>query len=99
MDLIPRSLSILDVGHGNCAVIRDTKGIVVIDTGAGSALLEYLRQERILQIDVLILSHADKDHIGGLVGVLASNEIKVRRICLTLMHQRARPHGMIYCSF
>ena len=82
MDLIPRSLSILDVGHGNCAVIRDTKGIVVIDTGAGSALLEYLRQERILQIDVLILSHADKDHIGGLVGVLASNEIKVRRICL-----------------
>ncbi len=42
-----RSLSILDEGHGNSAVLVDTDGVVVIDVGPGSALMEFLRQEGI----------------------------------------------------
>jgi len=77
-----RTLAILDVGHGNCAVLIDSKGVAVIDTGAGSTLLEYLSEQKIKRIDVVFLSHADKDHIGGLAQLLASKVVQVSRICL-----------------
>ena len=47
-----RSLAILDVGHGNCAVLRDRRGVVVIDAGPGSSLLEFLTEHKITNIDV-----------------------------------------------
>ena len=68
-------LAILDVGHGNCAVLTDSKGIVVIDTGPGSALLEYLSEKNIKTIDVVLISHADQDHIGGLIQLLFSKSV------------------------
>jgi competence protein ComEC len=77
-----RSLTILDVGHGNCAVLVDSKGVLAIDAGAGSTLLEYLSARKIVRIDVLIISHADRDHIGGLVGLLAAKTVEVSRVCL-----------------
>jgi beta-lactamase superfamily II metal-dependent hydrolase len=33
--------------------------------------------QRILKIDVVLISHADEDHIGGLIGILASDSIDV----------------------
>lgn len=65
-------LYILDVGHGNSAVLVDDKGVVVIDAGPGTALLEFLTQEGICKIDVLLISHADKDHIKGVISLLES---------------------------
>lgn len=66
------TLTILDVGHGNSAILEDNKGIIVIDTGPGSALLEFLTNNNIKNIDVILLSHADADHIGGLLNILAN---------------------------
>ncbi len=39
-----RTLTILDVGHGNSAVLVDSEGVVVIDAGLKSSLLEYLTE-------------------------------------------------------
>lgn len=75
-------LAILDVGHGNCAVLHDTNGVVVVDAGPGSGLLEYLAEHMIVHVDVLLLSHADKDHIGGAAQLLASKTVTVGRVCL-----------------
>lgn len=77
-----RKLVILDVGHGNAAVLHDDHGVVVIDTAPGSALLEYLDQEGIQRIDTVLVSHADHDHIGGLVGLLAADITEVGRVVL-----------------
>jgi competence protein ComEC len=74
------TLSIVDVGHGNCAVLVDTDGVVVIDTGPGTGLLEFLKQERIESIDVVLISHADKDHIEGLIALIASEEFELNRV-------------------
>lgn len=65
-------LYILDVGHGNSAVLVDDKGVVIIDAGPGTALLEFLTQEGIAKIDVLLISHADKDHIKGVISLFES---------------------------
>lgn len=75
-------LAILDVGHGNCAVLVDTKGVAVFDAGPGSGLLEFLAEQKIDHISVLFLSHADKDHIAGLLGLLAAKKARIDRVCV-----------------
>jgi len=72
-------IDVVDVGHGSCVVIRNGESVVVVDTGPGGAILEYLRQQSIDHIDAVILSHADADHIGGLSAIL-SQPIPVGRI-------------------
>jgi len=77
-----RKLAILDVGHGNCAMLQDSDGVVVIDAGLGNGLEIYLRQQEIGRIDVVLISHADQDHIGGLISVLASRAVEIGRVRL-----------------
>jgi beta-lactamase superfamily II metal-dependent hydrolase len=75
-----RRLAILDVGHGNCAVLVDAKGVVVIDAGPKSGLLEFLAEQKIKRLNVVLLSHADKDHISGLLALLGAKTVAVDRI-------------------
>ena len=79
---IEHSLAILDVGHGNSAVLIDSQCVVVIDTGLGSSLLEYLLAKGITTIDSVLLSHADDDHIAGLVHLLSSRKFRIRSVHL-----------------
>jgi competence protein ComEC len=73
-------LTILDVGHGNCAVLKDENGVVVIDAGANNSLMEYLLMENIREVDTVLLSHADHDHINGLTALLVSQQFRIRRV-------------------
>lgn len=82
MKLPNHTLAVLDVGHGNSAVLIDSKGIMVIDSGPGSALLEFLIEQEIKTIDVVLISHADKDHIGGLVALLSCKEFRINCVRL-----------------
>ena len=76
-----RGLYVLDVGHGNCAVVdAGGGGVVVVDVAPGSGLCEFLRIQGITNIQTIYLSHADEDHIGGLIGLLASSVVKVERV-------------------
>ena len=75
-----RYLAILDVGHGGCCVLSDDRGTLVIDTGLGTTLQEFLSEQKISQLDVVLLSHADEDHISGLTFLLASGEITIGRV-------------------
>lgn len=79
-------LFVLDVGHGNCAVLisegAEQPEVVVIDVGRRNTLLEFLEQQRIKRIQTVYLSHADADHIGGLVGLLASDSVSIDNVVL-----------------
>lgn len=76
------SLTILDVGHGSCAVLVDAGRIVVFDAGPKSGLLEFLRQNQIDTIDLVLISHADADHIGGLIALLATGSFDIKKVRL-----------------
>ena len=82
MSVPKHNLAILDVGHGNSAILIDSEGVVVIDTGLGSSLLEYLEESGVTTIDAVLISHADEDHIGGLVQLLSSSKFRVRSVRL-----------------
>ena len=76
------NLTILDVGHGQCAVLQDAIGTVIFDAGSGSTLLEFLRDSAITEIDAVIISHADADHLSGLLSLLSSATVHVRKVHL-----------------
>lgn len=77
---MPPSLSVLDVGHGNCAVLHENGSVAVIDAGPKSPLLEYLTSKKIEKIDALVISHADADHVAGIIAVLSSDLFEVSNI-------------------
>ena len=60
-------------------ILYNGKEAVMIDTGeSGDAdiLLDILREEKIDTLDALILTHYDKDHIGGAPAVLENVRVK-----------------------
>ena len=43
-------LTILDIGHGNCAVLKDTEGVIIIDCADGATLIHTLSHLSIQEI-------------------------------------------------
>lgn len=76
------NLTILDVGHGQCVVLQDARGTVIFDAGSGSTLLEFLDESAITEIDTVIISHADADHLSGLLSLLSAATVQVRHVHL-----------------
>lgn len=75
------TLTILDVGHGNAAVVQGPAGVIVIDAGpGGGGLLQYLLEEKITVIDCVVISHADDDHLRGLLAVMESDTVAIRQV-------------------
>ena len=57
----------------DCAVLRSRDACVIIDTGEAQdaeRLLALLAEKGVRSIDCLILTHPDKDHIGGTAALL-----------------------------
>lgn len=77
-------VSFVDVGQGDSALIHDDNNFdVLIDGGvrsAGPTVVAYLRDQSIDDIEVMIASHADADHIGGLIDVLQAADIPVESV-------------------
>jgi beta-lactamase superfamily II metal-dependent hydrolase len=69
--------AILDVGHGNAAVLSEANRAIVVDAGPGTGLLEYLTEQGIDTVEAVLISHADSDHLKGLVGLLGHDGIKI----------------------
>lgn len=94
--------TLLDVGQGLASIVRTQHHILIYDTGpkfgegfdAGSAvILPYLQYHKIDNVDLLMVSHGDNDHIGGAQSILQN--IKVDRI-LTSVPQKIG-HNANYC--
>ena len=73
----------LDVGQGDCTLIRTRGGDILIDAGPESAqasLLLRLRQLGVTEIALAVFTHPDEDHIGSADGIL--EQIPVREVWL-----------------
>jgi competence protein ComEC len=75
-----QSLLFLDVGHGDATVLRSADRAWLIDAGpqygrfdAGRYVVRpALRAVSLGRLEVLVLTHADRDHIGGARTILAT---------------------------
>lgn len=67
-------LTVLDVGHGNAAVLAGPAGTVLIDSGPGPWTQRYLVAEGVSHLAGVAITHADEDHLAGLSGLIDSGE-------------------------
>lgn len=71
------------IGTGDdadCIVLLNRDKCVVIDTGEeqdAERILEVLREQAVTKIDCMILTHPDKDHIGGAPALLDELEVEL----------------------
>lgn len=64
----PVDITIMDIGKADCILIKLKDKAIMIDTGlnkTGNEVLNELKENNINTLDYLILTHMDKDHIGG----------------------------------
>lgn len=63
-------LIILDVGHGNCAIIKNGTDAVIIDAPGRPIVSRVLDELGITSVHALVVSHADSDHLSGTIPIL-----------------------------
>jgi len=80
-------LTVLDVGQGLAVVVETKNHSMVYDTGDKASesfdlgemvVVPYLKRQSIKQLDAVVISHDDRDHMGGLEAV--SSAIKIKSI-------------------
>lgn len=69
----PLKVTYIDVGKGDCILIQAGTFVSMIDTGYENTVdrvSAYLDREGITAIDDMIITHFDKDHYGGMIGLM-----------------------------
>lgn len=75
----------LDVGQGSALVIKTATRTLVFDTGVrhgpdadegARTLVPYLRASGVRSVDVMVVSHADTDHAGGVLSLLKAVAVR-----------------------
>ncbi|HBA48081.1 MAG TPA: hypothetical protein DCZ91_09855 [Lachnospiraceae bacterium] len=95
------SVTFLDVGQGDCILLRTASGeVYLFDCGSSSRknigkyiMIPFLKYNGIHTIDAVFLSHPDADHINGaveLLGIGGENNITVNQLLLPDIEEKAK---------
>lgn len=87
-------LTMLDIGQGDCMVIEEKSGYnILVDGGSSDVskvglyrIIPYLKSHGIGSLDYVFVSHADSDHMSGILEMLSEEgkeEIKIKHLVLT----------------
>ena len=82
-------INLIDVGQGDSTLIVTPKNKKILIDGGGNenydigenVLIPYLLNKKINQIDYLMISHFDTDHVGGTLKVL--EKLKVKQVIIS----------------
>jgi beta-lactamase superfamily II metal-dependent hydrolase len=72
------TVDFIDVGGGDATLIRTGGRTLLIDTGleeTGGELVRTLQELGVQRIDYLLITHFDKDHVGGVGKLVASFDV------------------------
>ncbi|MBT0586502.1 DNA internalization-related competence protein ComEC/Rec2 [Alteromonas oceanisediminis] len=94
VDSMPWQLHVFDAGQGTALAITRGQRAMLIDTGsafdsgfsiANSAVIPFLRAQKITDVDTLVVSHGDNDHAGGtdtLVAAFPNMQVITQHECV-----------------
>jgi len=72
-------VTFFDEGKADCMVLKTDNSTVVIDCGVkgtGKRLTAFLEERNVSDVDCLIISHYDRDHIGGAAKLIKNFNVK-----------------------
>lgn len=72
------TVDILKIGKADCIVIDTGKNVVIIDTGEAenlNSIHSYMDKKGYDTVNALILTHNDKDHIGGAADIISKYNV------------------------
>lgn len=70
-------VTFFDVGKGDAILIETERHFMLIDSGyddTSEILLDYMKEQEIQALDYLVITHFDKDHVGGADQILEGVE-------------------------
>ena len=91
------SVHFIDVGQGDCSLIKCGDKNILIDTGDSiysRKVIKYLKSQNVRKIDYLIISHPHSDHIGGLEKI--AKDISVDTIFIINIEKSIEPKDIDY---
>lgn len=90
-------IEVIDVGNADAILLQNGDTSMLIDAGEngdGNTVLEHIRAAGITALDVVIATHADSDHIGGMQTVLEG--IPVKKYIMAFMPEGRTPTTRTY---
>ncbi len=95
-------ITTVDVGHGTCHIVQHGAYTMMIDGGSKSnldvgsnTLLSMIRKRGITSIDTLVITHADLDHLAGLVDVLRATQVSRILLAKQTMRYQTKPLALV----
>lgn len=100
INFIPKNLKIhfIDIGQGDSSLIITPQNKTILIDGGGSTssdfnvgkntLLPYILDRGFAKIDIVIISHFDNDHVGGIITIL--EELKVEKVYISKQIEQSR---------
>lgn len=85
------------VGKADAILVRTADAAVMIDAGEngdGDELVETLRALGVEKLDLLILTHFDKDHIGGADALISA--LPIDRILMPAYEKDSKQHAQLW---
>ena len=92
-------LTVLDVGQGLAVLVSTREHALLFDTGPAArsgraaaefSIVPYLAWQGLRKLDAIVLSHSDRDHVGGLEAVMAAVDVGRLYVGGDLRGSRAR---------
>lgn len=77
--LSPLTVVILKVGKADAIILQTDDKVMLIDTGEtddGEEIVHFLKSRGITSIECMIITHYDKDHVGGACEALGAFNVK-----------------------
>jgi competence protein ComEC len=73
-DVAVPTVTVFDVGQGDAVLLRDAGGVaVLVDAGRDPRAIRHkLEAAGVRRLDLLVATHGDADHVGGMVGLAES---------------------------
>jgi competence protein ComEC len=71
------TMVVLDIGQGDAILLQDPSGqTILVDGGPDPRSLDRaLRRNGVKQLDLVVVTHGDLDHVGGVTELLASGRV------------------------
>ncbi len=74
----PARVCVMDVGQADAILVTDGAASMMVDSGVDDAVRSALSRNHVRYLDVIVLTHLDEDHVGGLDDIAGT--VRVGRV-------------------